>query len=65
MFDRYGSDGTGKYVYDLAIERNFIENSIIDKRPNIEYYLVVFNGDYIYDGKVKDGKRIYREEISI
>lgn len=59
MFDRYGSDGTGKYVYDIAIERNFIENSIVTDKPNIEYYLVVFNGDYVYDGKTLEDKRVY------
>ena len=59
MFDRFGSDGTGKYVYDIAVERNFIENSFEDEKPNIEYYLVVLNGDYIYNGKMVDGKRVY------
>lgn len=59
MFDRYGSDGTGKYVYDIAIERNFIENSIVNEKPNIEYYLVVFNGEYVYDGKEQEGKKVY------
>ena len=58
MFNRFGSDGTGKYVYDIAVERYIIEHS--DEAPkDIEYYLVVFNGDYIYDGKMVDGKRVY------
>lgn len=59
MFKRFGSDGTGKYVYDIAVERNFIENSLGEEKPNIEYYLVVFNGDYVYNGKMVDGKRVY------
>lgn len=62
MFNRYGSDGTGKYIYDIAIERNFIENSYVDEKPNIEYYLVVFNTEYIYDGKMIDGKRVYEAD---
>ncbi len=59
MFDRYGSDGTGKYVYDIAVERNFIENSFGEKVPEIEYYLIVLNGEYIYNGKMVDGKCVY------
>lgn len=59
LFNRFGSDGTGKYVYDIAVERYFIENSLLNDKPNMEYYLVVLNGDYIYDGKMVDGKRIY------
>ncbi|MBQ8293107.1 MAG: DUF2779 domain-containing protein [Bacilli bacterium] len=62
MFDRFGSDGTGKYVYDIAVERYFIENSYKDKKPNIEYYLVVLNGDYIYDGcRDNEGMRLYNQ----
>lgn len=62
MFNRFGSDGTGKYVYDIAVERYFIENSFLNKKPNIEYYLVVFNGDYIYDGKEIEGQRVYEPD---
>ena len=51
LFNRYASAGYGKYVYDIAIERFIVENSIkkcnlnIDL-ANIEYYLVVLNADY-------------------
>ena len=64
MFNRFGNDGTGKYVYDIAIERNFIENSFVDEKPNIEYYLVLFNTEYIYDGKMVDGKRVYEADAN-
>ncbi|MBR2891736.1 MAG: DUF2779 domain-containing protein [Bacilli bacterium] len=50
LFKRYSSDGTGKYVYDIAIERFIVENSLkINKEisnKDIEYYLVVLNADY-------------------
>lgn len=59
MFNRFGSDGTGKYVYDISVERYFIENSLSNDNHNIEYYLVVLNGDYIYNGKMVDEKRVY------
>ncbi len=52
----------GKYIFDVSIERNFIENSFKSKGmqlPEIEYYLVVLNNKYIYDGYLEDGKRIY------
>ena len=28
MLNRFGSDGTGKYVFDLAVQRYIIENSL-------------------------------------
>lgn len=67
LFKRYSSDGCGKYVYDIAVERYIIENSLIQSNlaeliPNIEYYLVVLNGDYVYDGKIEDGKCVYETD---
>jgi hypothetical protein len=52
----------GKYLYDVAVQRHIIEESfksLGEKVPDIEYYLVVLNHEYIYDGKTKDGKAIY------
>ncbi|MEG2457367.1 MAG: DUF2779 domain-containing protein [Bacilli bacterium] len=42
----------GKYVYDLAVQRFFIESSFKEVNVNkkINYYLCVLNSDYIYDG---------------
>ena len=56
---------TGKYVFDLAIERYFVENSILEQQeqlPNIKYYLVVLNAEYIYDGYEENDKKIYRTD---
>lgn len=54
----------GKYIYDLAIERYFIEHSIlqsgVEALPKIEYYLVILNSDYIYDGYEENGEKVYR-----
>ncbi len=59
--DRYRK---GKYIYDLAVQRYFISNDLkkhnINKKVN--YYLAVLNHEYVYDGYVKDGKRIYRKD---
>lgn len=52
----------GKYLYDVAVQRHIIEESfksIGENVPDIEYYLVVLNHEYIYDGKTKDGKPVY------
>ena len=52
LFDRYSD--CGRYVYDLAVERYIIENSLrqfdLYKNKKFEYYLVVLNSDYVYDG---------------
>lgn len=57
----------GKYIFDLSIERNFIENSFKQTKdfiPNIKYYLIVLNADYVYDGKEIDGKKVYDTDES-
>lgn len=64
LFDRFGGDGTGKYVYDLAVERYIIENSLrLEGKENlidsIKYYLVVLTGDYLFDGTHENGKPLY------
>ena len=61
IIDRYSS--TGKYIYDLAITRFIIENYYLTtgrKTPKIDYYLIVLNSKYRYDGKCDiNGNRIY------
>lgn len=64
LFDRYG---IGKYVYDLSVQRFFIEGEYkesnnLDKLNNIHYYLAVLNADYVFDGTYKDGKPIYNPD---
>ena len=54
----------GKYVYDLAVQRFFIEGEYKESKneemiPKIHYYLAVLNADYIFDGTYKDGKPVY------
>ncbi len=65
LFNRYAKEG--KYIYDLAVERHIVENSIkqsVDsKKKNIEYYLVVLNAEYHFDGKYdSDNKPIYGKD---
>lgn len=54
----------GKYIYDLAVQRYFIERDLkthnISKKVN--YYLAVLNHEYVYDGYQEDGKRIYNKD---
>mgnify|MGYP003295095944 CR=1 FL=1 len=57
----------GKYIFDLSIERNFVENSFKQNKdfiPNIKYYLVVLNAEYIFSGKEENGKKIYETDES-
>jgi len=61
LLDRYG---TGKYVYDLSIQRYIIEGEYKasnneKKLDNIHYYLAVLNANYIFDGTYEDGKPKY------
>ncbi len=53
---------TGKYIYDLAIERHIIENSIPDNKKEIRYHLVTLNAEYVYDGSTdEEGRPIYNK----
>lgn len=66
LFDRFGD--IGKYVFDLSIERNFIEHAIKGlkeyKDKSFEYYLVVLNHNYEYDGKIDEkGNWLYNQDI--
>ena len=61
MLNRYTK--TGKYLYDIAVQKHIVDESI--KKNNeafnkkINYYLVVLNSKYIFDGTYKDGKPVY------
>lgn len=64
LFDRYR---LGQYVYDLAIQRYFIEHEFKSthtesKLKKFHYYLGVLNADYIFDGTYEDGKPIYNPD---
>lgn len=64
LFDRYSD--AGRYVYDIAVERNIIENSLIQKnykdQKKINYYLVVLNPDYVFNGKYINDQAIYETD---
>lgn len=63
LFDRYSD--VGKYVLDLSVERYIIERSEEYKKLHnlsFEYYLIVLNKDYEYDGKTIDGKPVYEKD---
>jgi hypothetical protein len=64
FFDRYR---LGQYIYDLAIQRYFIEHEYQsthteDRLKNFHYYLAVLNADYIFDGTYVDGKPVYNPD---
>ena len=64
LFDRYR---LGRYVYDLAIQRYFIEHEFQsthteEKLKNIHYYLGVLNAEYIFDGTYEEGHPIYNPD---
>ncbi len=61
LFDRYH---LGQYVFDLAIQRYFIEQehkstNTSDQLNKYHYYLAVLNSNYIFDGTYVDGKPVY------
>lgn len=65
LFER---NGIGKYVYDLAIQRYFIENeykstNTEDRLKNFHYYLAVLNDKYIFDGTYNDGHPVYETDL--
>lgn len=59
LFNRYSKEG--KYIYDLAVERHIVENSINQskdtKKKNVEYYLVVLNAEYHFDGTYDENNK--------
>lgn len=64
LFDRYR---LGQYVYDLAVQRYFIEHEYHsthteEKLKKFHYYLGVLNADYIFDGAYTDGKAVYNPD---
>lgn len=54
----------GKYIYDLAVQRYIIENDFKEHKINkkVNYYLGVLNSEYVYNGQLKDNKRIYEKD---
>ncbi len=44
MCDLYSD--TGKYIYDLAIERSIVDKVLQDKQLKAHYYLIVLNAQY-------------------
>ncbi|MDD4623803.1 MAG: DUF2779 domain-containing protein [Bacilli bacterium] len=51
----------GKYIYDLAVQRMFIEKDT--KNYDINYYLAVLNHEYVFDGTYIDGEPKYSNDI--
>jgi len=42
---------SGRYVYDLAVQRYIIEKELKEEIPSdVKYYLAILNSNYIYDG---------------
>ncbi len=65
LFNRYSKEG--KYIYDLAVERHIVENSINQnkesKKKKVEYYLVVLNAEYRFDGTYDEfNKPVYKKD---
>ncbi len=64
MFDRYR---LGKYIYDLAVQRYFIENEYKsthteEKLNHFHYYLAVLDTNYIFDGTYENRKPVYNSD---
>ncbi|XMB66827.1 DUF2779 domain-containing protein [Mycoplasmatota bacterium zrk1] len=68
LFDKYSD--SGKYVYDLAVQRWIIENHHIQNNKtklikDARYYLVVLNSDYVLDNDISNSNypKINSQEI--
>ena len=57
LLDRFSD--VGRYIYDLSVQRYILEHENKDLKVN--YFLAVLNSDYIYDGYMENGKRVYNE----
>ena len=57
LLDRFSD--VGRYIYDLSVQRYILEHD----NPNLKvnYFLAVLNSDYVYDGYMENGKRVYNE----
>ena len=66
LLNRYSS--VGRYAFDLAVERYIVErgmnqfNTYAGKK--VEYYLVVLNANYIFDGTYVDGEMEYKPDAN-
>lgn len=65
LFDRYSETGT--YVYDLAIQRYFLEMEYKElkqeeKLKNIHYYLAILNHAYTFDGTYEGKNPLYHPD---
>ena len=59
LMDRFSDEG--RYIFDLAVQRYIIERDLKENNINkkVNYYLAVLNTDYVYDGYMEEGKRVY------
>lgn len=62
FYDPYND--RGKYIFDLAVERYFVEHSLEIKDKKIHYYLVTLNAEYYFDGVYIDGVPSYDRPIN-
>ena len=55
----------GKYMFDIAVQRYFIEGYMKENNINkkVNYYLAVLNNEYEFDGYTENGKRVYRTDF--
>ncbi len=65
LFNRYGD--VGKYVFDLAVQRYFIEGEYKESHnekglANIHYYLAVLNHNYVFDGTYDGDEAVYKKD---
>ncbi len=57
LFNRFSP--TGKYVFDLAVQRYIVER---ESNQEHRYLLGVLNHEYIYNGEMIDGEAVYNEQ---
>lgn len=62
LFDPFSP--VGAYVFDIAVERYIIENSILQNHPELsgkefKYYLAVLNSNYVFSGDYSKNSPVY------
>jgi hypothetical protein len=53
----------GRYCYDAAYQAYIYLTLHPEQKNSFELYLAVMNRDYVYDGLMIEGKRVYQDDI--
>jgi hypothetical protein len=56
----------GRYIYDISYQRYVLEKANKNPIKNVQYYLVVLNSNYIFDGRYNEqNEPIYGDDLVV